>query len=51
MDSIPYEANKVWNLLPESLKSSPLLTSFENDIKFEEYFECPCNLYMSYFSD
>ena len=29
-----YKANKLWNLLPENLKSSPSLTLFQNEIKF-----------------
>ena len=33
LNSIPYKANKPWNLLPENLKSSPSLTLFKNEIK------------------
>ena len=44
LNSIPYEANQLWNLLPESLKSSPSLILFKNKIKLWEYFNCPCNM-------
>ena len=33
LNSIPYKANQLWNLLPENLKSSLLLTLFKNEIK------------------
>ena len=33
LNSIPYKANQLWNLLPENLKSSPSLTLFKNEIK------------------
>ena len=33
LNSIPYKADQLWNLLPENLKSSPLLTLFKNEIK------------------
>ena len=38
LNSIPYKANRLWNLLPENLKSSPLLTVFKNEIKLRECF-------------
>ena len=43
LNSIPYKANQLWNLLPENLKSSLSLTLFKNEIKMWECFNCPCN--------
>ena len=48
LNSIPYKASQLWNLLPENLKSSPTLTLFKNEIKFWQYFNCPCNICKSY---
>ena len=48
LNSIPYKANQLWNLLPENLKSSLLLTLFKNKIKLWERFNCPCNICKSY---
>ena len=38
LNSIPYKADRLWNLLPENLKSSPLLTVFKKEIKLRECF-------------
>ena len=46
LNSIPYKARQLCNLLPENLKSSPSLTLFENEIKLWDYFNSPrsiCN--------
>ena len=51
LNSIPYKANQLWNLLPESLKSSPLLTLFKNKIKLWRCLNCPCNICKSYVSN
>ena len=48
LNSIPYKANQLWNLLPENLKSSPSLTLFKNEIKLWQCFNCPCNICKSY---
>ena len=48
LNSIPYKANQLWNLLPEKLKSSPSLTLFKNEIKLWQCFNCPCNICKSY---
>ena len=48
LNSIPYKANQLWNLLPENLKSSPSLTLFKNEIKLWQCFNCPCDIYKSY---
>ena len=48
LNSIPYKASQLWNLLPENFKSSPSLTLFRNEIKLWECFNCPCNIYKSY---
>ena len=48
LNSIPYKANQLWNLLPENLKSSPSLTLFKNKIKLWQCFNCPCNICKSY---
>ena len=48
LNSIPYKANQLWNLLLENLKSSQSLTLFKNEIKLWECFNCPCNICMSY---
>ena len=48
LNSIPYKANQLWNLLPENLKSFPSLTLFKNEIKLWECFNCPCNICKSY---
>ena len=44
LNSIPYKANQLWNLLPENLKSSPSLTLFKNEIKLWQCFNCPRNI-------
>ena len=44
LNSIPYKANQLWNLLAENLQSSPSLTLFKNEIKLWECFNCPCNI-------
>ena len=41
LNSIPYKANQLWNLLPENLKSSPSLTLFKNEIKLWLCLDCP----------
>ena len=48
LNLIPYKANQLWNLLPENLKSSPLLTLFKNEIKLWQCSNCPCNICKSY---
>ena len=48
LNSKPYKANQLWNLLPENLRSSPSLTLFKNEIKLCECFNCPCNICKSY---
>ena len=48
LNSIPYKANQLWNLLPENLKSSPSLTLFKNEIKLWQCFNFPCNICKSY---
>ena len=48
LNSIPYKANQLWNLLPENLKSSLSLTLFKNEIKLWQCFNCPCNICKSY---
>ena len=48
LNSIPYKANQLWNLLPENLKSSPSLTLFKSEIKLWQCFNCPCNICKSY---
>ena len=49
LNSIHYKANKLCNLLPENLKSSPSLTLFKNKIKFLQCFNCPFNICKNYF--
>ena len=49
LNSIHYKADKLCNLLPENLKSSPSLTLFKNKIKFLQCFNCPCNICKNYF--
>ena len=44
LNSIPYKANQLWNLLPENLKSSPPSTLFKSEIKLWECFDYPCNI-------
>ena len=41
LNSIPYKANQLWNLLSENLKSSPSLTLFKNEIKLWQCLDCP----------
>ena len=48
LNLVLYKANKLWNLLPENLKSSPSLTLFKNEIKLWQCFNCPCNICKSY---
>ena len=48
LNSIPYKANQLWNLLPENLKSSPSSTLFKNEIKLWQCFNCPCYICKSY---
>ena len=48
LNSIPYKANQLWNLLPKNHKSSPSLTLFKNEIKFWQCFNCPCNKCKNY---
>ena len=48
LNSIPYKANQLWNLIPENLKSSPSLTLLKNKIKLWQCLNCPCNLCKSY---
>ena len=48
LNSIPYKANQLWNLLPENLKSSPSLTLFKSEIKLWECYNCPSNICKSY---
>ena len=48
LNSIPYKANQLWNLLPENLKSSPSLTLFKNEIKLWQCLNCLCNICKSY---
>ena len=48
LNSMPYKANQVWNLLPENLKSSPSLTLFKNEIKLLGCIKCPCSRCKSY---
>ena len=48
LNSIPYKANQLWNLLPENLKSYPSLTLFINEIELWVCFKCPCNICKSY---
>ena len=43
LNSIPYKANQLWNLLPENLKSSPSLALFKNEIKLWRCFNCLCS--------
>ena len=38
LNSIPYKANQLWNLLPENLKSSPSLTLLKCEIKLWQCF-------------
>ena len=51
LNSIPYKANQLSNLLLENLKSSPSLTLFKNEIKLWQCFNCPCNICKSYVSN
>ena len=44
LNSIPYKANQLWNLVPENLNSSPSLTQFKNEIKLWKCISCPCNV-------
>ena len=48
LNSIPYKANQLWNLLLENLKSSRSLTLFKNEIKLWECFNCTatCKTYI-----
>ena len=48
LNSIPYKANQLWNLLPGNLKSFPSLTLFKNEIEFWQCHNCPCNICKSY---
>ena len=48
LNSIPYKAKQLWNLLPKNLKSSLSLTLFKNEKKLWQFLNCPCNLYKSY---
>ena len=48
LNSVPYKANQLWNLLPENLKSSPSLTRFKKEIELWQCFNCPCNICKSY---
>ena len=48
LNSIPYKANQLWNLLPENLKSSLSLTLFKKEIKLRQCFDCLSNIYKSY---
>ena len=45
------KANKFWNLLPENLRSSLLLTLSQEEIKLWEYFNCPCEICKGYVSN
>ena len=45
LNSIPYKANQLWNLLPENLKLSQSLTL---KAKLWEFFNCLCNICKSY---
>ena len=49
LNSIPYKANQLWNLLPVNLKSSPSLTLFKNKIKLWQCLNCPCNIFIYLF--
>ena len=40
LNSIPYKANQLWNLLPENQKSSPPLTLFKSKTKLGQCFNC-----------
>ena len=48
LNSIPYKAKQLWDLLPENLKSSPSLTVFRNEMKLFECFKCPFNIWKIY---
>ena len=48
LNSIPYKANQLWNLLPENLKSSLSLTLFKKEIKLRQCFDCLSNKCKSY---
>ena len=48
LNSTPYKANQLWNLLPENLKSYLSLTLFKNEINSWECFNCSSNVFKSY---
>ena len=41
LNSIPFKAKQVWNLLFENLKSSPSLTLLKKEIKLRVWFQLP----------
>ena len=46
LNSIPYKANQLWNVLPKNFKYSPSLTLFKNEMKLWQCFNCPCKSYV-----
>ena len=47
-NSISYLAPKIWNLVPENIKSCPTVESFKNKIKSWIPEKCPCRLCRTY---
>ena len=47
-NSISYLAPKIWNLVPENIKSCPTIESFKNKIKSWIPEKCPCRLCRTY---